>query len=116
MNPDPTAPTGGFRFINNTPSGAAVVYRKVQGAFSPIYINKNAPRSPRTEVLFPVAKCAVWFGPPQYAQAGIMSSSLPADCLEVDLTGKASAAVEYGDEGPWSMSSGGEEGAWIRGN
>ncbi|CVL11697.1 hypothetical protein FPRO06_13006 [Fusarium proliferatum] len=98
INTDPKAPKGGFRFINQTNGAAAVVYKKVNGKFAPIYFSASAPLPKGTEDLTPVEKVAVWFQ--ANTQTATMISEFNGEPKEVDMTGKTEAALEY--DGNWT--------------
>jgi hypothetical protein len=54
-------PENGFEFINQASAAAAVVYKKVEGSWSPVYVSQDAPLPPGTETLIPIVSAAIWF-------------------------------------------------------
>ncbi|KAI9727457.1 MAG: hypothetical protein M1828_006399 [Chrysothrix sp. TS-e1954] len=99
-NSDPNAPKAGFSFINKTKAAAAVVYKKVQGAWAPIYVSQKAPLAPGTEMLVPKVCCAIWFAAD--ADTSNMISTFATNPIKLDLTGNSSgkAQVTYNRDEP----------------
>ncbi|KAI5924913.1 hypothetical protein F4810DRAFT_661944, partial [Camillea tinctor] len=98
---DEDAPEAGFLFINHTPAASAVVYKKINGKFNPIYISAAGPLPPGREALLPKASVAVWF---QVAyETGTMVSHFDTSKIVVDFTGKKSHTVQYDVNGEWTI-------------
>ncbi|KAF5656803.1 hypothetical protein FHETE_10777 [Fusarium heterosporum] len=99
VNPDSTSPAGGFKFINKTNGAGAIVYKRINGKPSPIYLSPYAPLPPGTEDLTPVSKVTVWFS--RDVQPGTMISRIDTQSMEVDLSGRTQ--IELGYDGSWSQ-------------
>jgi len=101
----PSGPENGFNFVNKASQAAAVVYKKVEGAWAPIYVSKKAPLPPGTEKLIPVVTCAVWFS--AEAEASYMISEFNGEPWSIDLTHNEShkAVVNYSEDAVWSTVS-----------
>jgi hypothetical protein len=95
---NPGGPENAITFVNKAQKAAAVIYKKVQGKFSPIYISKDSPLEPGTETLIPVAKVCVWFSAD--AETGSMISSYSTNPLVVDMTASKKATCSY--DGNWT--------------
>ncbi|KAJ4028927.1 hypothetical protein NW761_014255 [Fusarium oxysporum] len=100
INSDPNAPKGGFRFINQTNGAAAVVYKRINGKFAPIYFSAAAPLPKGTEDLTPVEKVAVWFQ--ANTETATMISEFVGEPKEVNMTGKTEALLDY--NGNWTQN------------
>ncbi|EWZ43428.1 hypothetical protein BFJ70_g12660 [Fusarium oxysporum] len=100
INSDPNAPKGGFRFINQTNGAAAVVYKRINGKFAPIYFSAAAPLPKGTEDLTPVEKVAVWFQ--ANTETATMISEFVSEPKQVDMTGKTEALLDY--NGNWTQN------------
>ena len=105
VNSDPNAPANGFNFINKTKAAAAVVYKKVQGSWAPVYVSQKAPLGPGKEILIPKICCAIWFAVD--ADTSNMVSSYTTDPINLDLTDNESgkAIVSYNQDGAWTTVS-----------
>ena len=97
-NPDAQAPSAGFRFHNHV-TASAIVYKKVNGSITPIYLSEAGPLPPGHEDLTPKAMVAVWFSAD--AETQTMISDYDTDPMYVDLTGQTSAAIKYDNTGAW---------------
>ena len=101
-NHDNNAPANGFNFINKASAAAAVVYKKIQGRYSAIYISQKAPLPPGIETLIPKLKVAVWFS--SDAETEKMISTFSGTPWIVDLTQNQShtAEIKYDATGNWA--------------
>jgi hypothetical protein len=98
-------PANGFNFINEASAAAAVVYKKVEGSWAPVYVSKNAPLPPGTETLIPVVQVAVWFA--SSAKTANMISIFGSNSCTIDMTQNQShtAEIEYTQDGHWKITS-----------
>lgn len=103
INQNSDAPADGFLFINKAQAAAAVVYKKVLGAWSPIYISSAAPLPPGTETLIPKVSCAIWFS--SSAETSNMISEFDTISQIIDLTQNQSHAATVQYDGNWTIKS-----------
>ncbi len=102
-NIDPHTPQDGFTFVNKTPAASAVIYKKLNGGPSPIYISAAGPLPPGKEQLTPKTTMGVWFQ--AASDSGTMISEFDTDMLSVEYQGTTVHTISYSSEGVWTVSS-----------
>ncbi|KXJ87997.1 hypothetical protein Micbo1qcDRAFT_207749 [Microdochium bolleyi] len=94
------APEASFVFNTKRISAAAVLYKKVNGSFKPIYVSHIGALPPQSwETLTPKLKVYVWFSS-EYEDA-TMIDQLEVQCKEIDMTGRTTAVIRYDADGNW---------------
>ncbi|RSL63053.1 hypothetical protein CEP54_005377 [Fusarium duplospermum] len=99
INDDSLAPKDGIRFVNKTNSAAAILFKKINGENTPIYISANAPLPTGTEDIEPLSRVAVWFQ--SEAETSTMISELPGAYRELEMSFMTEATLEYTGSGSW---------------
>jgi len=102
-NADPHAPQDGFLFINKTPGASAIVYKKVNGVPSPIYISGAGPLPPGKETLTPKTSMMVWFE--AASDTGIMVSEFDTPQFTIDYIGTTTHTASYSADGTWTVTA-----------
>jgi hypothetical protein len=99
---DPKAPSAGFLFINKTPAASAVIYKKMNGAFAPVYISAAGPLPPGKESLTPRTTTAIWFQ--KASDTGTMISDYSTDPIYVEFVSTTTHSVSYNLAGAWAIT------------
>ncbi|KAF5243373.1 hypothetical protein FANTH_8194 [Fusarium anthophilum] len=106
VNPDLTGnvggggPQGGFRFNNQANGASPILYRKMGFARAPIYVGSSQlPRGASQEIKLN-NKVTVWFQ--SDGRTGTMIDGFHAEKIDIDMSGRTSATVNFNDSLMWS--------------
>lgn len=109
---DKAAPMYGFQFINEAVDASCVLYKKINGNFTPIYLSAAGPLPPGIENMIPKVKAKVWFA--NSIETATMISSFETTSMTIDFTGKTKEKVAFDDNGIWSAVEGGSDWSYKR--
>ncbi|EXK87565.1 hypothetical protein FOQG_08906 [Fusarium oxysporum f. sp. raphani 54005] len=94
-------PQDGIRFNNQADRASPIVYRTINGSRAPIYVGSmQLPRGASQEIK-PNNRIRVWFQ--RDGQSGTMIDGIHDQSIEIDMSGRASAAVVFNDDFTWSL-------------
>ncbi|KAK8117687.1 uncharacterized protein PG998_005968 [Apiospora kogelbergensis] len=103
--PDPKLGDGEFAFINKT-AASAYLYKQIpdekdpeQKVATPFYISQSGPNPPGTSTLTPKPVTRLFFA--KHYESGTMVDDFQSETIDVDLTKKTTATIQYNDKGHW---------------
>ncbi|KAI3317124.1 hypothetical protein HD806DRAFT_541530 [Xylariaceae sp. AK1471] len=105
--PDPKLGEGMFAFVNKVIASVYLFKRVVNenGASisAPFYISQDGPNPPGHSQLTPKPVTRLFFA--KHYESGTMVDDFQSEYIDIDLTKKTSATVQYNAEGHWVQTS-----------
>lgn len=106
--PAPQLEDGEFE-LKTKKTASAYLYKEYpgkageKGVMKPFYITKDGPNPPGTNVLAPKAVTRLYFA--KHVETGTMIDDYQSDFIDIDLTKKTTATVQYNADGAWVQSN-----------